>query len=157
MDAPIGAGIELPKHLSTGSNQQYLIKYNERNDNLCFWRCLAYCINKPSDPRRVEKHVENLFNECYKSNENIKQYFGVKYIEYNKDYDEENAESSIDEVSKIEKFLKININVYNNDTLIIDSEGNEVYVVEIERRSMTPYETTLNLMRHENHFLYIQI
>ena len=157
MDAPIGAGIELPKHLLTGSNQQYLIKYNERNDNLCFWRCLAYCINKPSDPRRVEKHVENLFNEYYKSDENIKQYSGVKYIEYNKDYDEENAESSIDEVSKIEKFLKININVYNNDISKIDSKGNEEYIVEIERRSMTNYETTLNLMRYKNHLCILQI
>ena len=27
MDAPIGAGIELPEHLSTGSNQPYLKKW----------------------------------------------------------------------------------------------------------------------------------
>ena len=72
MDSPIGAGIELPQHLLTGSNQRYLIKYNEFDDNLCFWRCLAYCINKPSDPRRVEQHVKKLFNEYYKDNEDIK-------------------------------------------------------------------------------------
>ncbi len=44
MDSPIGAPIQLPKHLLEGSNQRYLIKYNKHDDNLCFWRCLAYCI-----------------------------------------------------------------------------------------------------------------
>ena len=69
MDSPIGAGIELPKHFLTGSNQQYLIKYNERNDNLCFWRCLAFCFavkeNPQKDPRDVETHVKKLFNKYY--------------------------------------------------------------------------------------------
>jgi thiol-disulfide isomerase/thioredoxin len=64
--------------------------------------------------------------------------------------------SDIDEVSKIEKFFNININVYNNDISTVDEKGNEEYVVEIERRSMTNYETTLNLMRYENHFMYIK-
>ena len=54
MDSPIGAPIELPPHLLTGFNQQYLIKYNTHDDNLCFWRCLAYCIHKPDNNRRVE-------------------------------------------------------------------------------------------------------
>jgi hypothetical protein len=122
---------------------------------LCFWRCLAYCIYKPDDTRSVENHVINLFNEYYEIKNAIKNYNGVSYIEYNKYYDEENEESLIDEVSKIEKFYKININVYNNDISTIDQKGNEEYVVEIERRSMTNYETTLNLMRYENHFMYI--
>ena len=117
MDSPIGAPIELPQHLLTGSNQQYLIKYDKHDDKLCFWRCLAYCIHKPDNNRRVEKHVINLFNEYYENKIDIKKYDGVSYIEYNKDYDEENEESIVDEVSKIEKFYKININVYNNDII----------------------------------------
>jgi hypothetical protein len=155
MDSPIGAPIELPQHLLTGSNQQYLIKYNSYDDNLCFWRCLAFSIHKPDNNRRVEKHVIKLFNEYYENKIDIKKYNGVSYIEYNKNYDEENEESLVDEVSKIEKFYKININVYNNDISTIDEKGNEEYVVEIERRSLTNYETTLNLMRYENHFMYI--
>ena len=69
MNAPIGAGIILPKHLLTGSNQQYLIKFNDNNDNndknenLCFWRCLAFCFavieNPKKDSRRVEKMLKN--------------------------------------------------------------------------------------------------
>ncbi len=60
----------------------------------------------------------------------------------------------VDEVSKIEFFYKINISVYNNDISTIDEKGNEEYVVEIERRSMTNYETTLNLMRYETIYVY---
>ena len=156
MDSPIGAPIELPQHLLTGSNKKYLIKYNNHDDNLCFWRCLAYCIYKPDDTRSVENHVINLFNEYYENKNDIKNYNGVSYIEYNKYYDEENEETLIDEVSKIEKFFKMNINVYNNDISTVDEKGNEEYVVEIERRSMTNYEETLNLMRYENHFMYIK-
>jgi hypothetical protein len=41
MDAPIGVGnVILPEHLLTGTNQQYLYKYNERNANgLCNDNC----------------------------------------------------------------------------------------------------------------------
>ena len=73
MDSPIGAPIELPQHLLTGSNQQYLIKYDKHDDKLCFWRCLAYCIHKPDNNRRVEKHVINLFNEYYENKIDIKK------------------------------------------------------------------------------------
>ena len=78
MESPIGAGIELPQHLLTGSNQRYLIKYNEYDDNLCFWRCLAYYINKPSDPRRVEQHVKNYLMNIMKTKKILKN-----IVEYN--------------------------------------------------------------------------
>ena len=83
----------------------------------------AYCIYKPDDTRSVENHVINLFNEYYENKNDIKNYNGVSYIEYNKYYDEENEESLVDEVSKIEKFYKININVYNNDISTIDEKA----------------------------------
>ena len=59
---------------------------------------------RKKDSRKVEKHVEKLFNEYYEGKEDIKQHSGVKYIEYNKYYDEENEESLIDEVSKLKSF-----------------------------------------------------
>ena len=160
MDAPIGVGnVILPEHLLIGSNQQYLYKYTEHNDNLCFWRCLAYCINKPSNHRRVETSLKSLFTEYYKGEEDYNTYEGIKYIQYNNDYEESNEDSLVDEITKVEQFYKVNINVYNNDTSIIqkekDGSEHEQYVVEVERRSMTKYETTLNLMRYENHFMYI--
>ena len=159
MDSPIGAGIELPQHLLTGSNQKYLIKYNEYDDKLCFWRCLAFCFdvneNPKKDPRKVKESVKRLFNEYYGGFEDIENYSGVRYVEYNEDYDDDNDDIKADEITKIEKNFKVNINVYNNDTSIINKEGEEDYIVEIERRSMTNYELTLNLMRYKNHFMYI--
>ena len=74
---------------------------------LALFSILLCCPRKPKkDSQRVGKHVEKLFNEYYEGKEDIKQHSGVKYIEYNKYYDEENEESLIDEVLKIEKFLK---------------------------------------------------
>ena len=35
---------ELPIHFKQDSNQKVLIKYENSNDDLCFWRCLAYHI-----------------------------------------------------------------------------------------------------------------
>ena len=82
MDAPIGLGnVILPEHLLTGTNQQYLYKYTEHNDNLCFWRCLAYCINKPSNHRRVETSLKSLFTEYYKGEADYNNYEGIKYIQ----------------------------------------------------------------------------
>ncbi len=72
MDSPIGAPIELPERLLTGSNQQYLIKYDTHDDNLCFWRCSAFSIHKPDINRRVEKHIIDLFDEYYENKTDIK-------------------------------------------------------------------------------------
>ena len=157
MDSPIGAGIELPEYLLKGSNQKYLIKYNGYDDKLCFWRCLAFCFdvkqNPKKNPVKVKESVKRLFNEYYGESEDINNYGGVRYVEYNKDNDDEDEDSKADEITKIEKFFKVNINVYNN---VIDSENSEEeYQVEIERRSMSNYELTLNLMRYKNHFMYI--
>ena len=59
MDSPIGAGIELPQHLLTGSNQKYLIKYNEYDDKLCFWRCLAFCFDVKENPKKDPRKEAN--------------------------------------------------------------------------------------------------
>ena len=109
MDAPIGAGnVILADHLKTGTNQQYLIKYDERDDNLCFWRCLAYHIHKPSDKRRVETPLIKLFNDYYEGTADYKYYKGINYIPFDKDYDEEKYGQSTlgDELSRVEQFIK---------------------------------------------------
>ena len=66
-----------------------LIKYDERDDNLCFWRCLAYHIHKSSDKRRVEILLIKLFNYYYEGTAYYKYYKGINYIPFDKDYDEE--------------------------------------------------------------------
>jgi hypothetical protein len=42
MNTPIGKANELPDHFKEGSNEKALIKYENYDDYLCFWRCLSY-------------------------------------------------------------------------------------------------------------------
>ncbi len=39
MNTPIGKINELPIHFKEGSNEKALIKYENNDDYLCFWRC----------------------------------------------------------------------------------------------------------------------
>jgi hypothetical protein len=63
-----------------------------------------------------------LFTEYYKGEADYNNYEGIKYIQYNNDYEESNEDSLVDEITKVEQFYKVNINVYNNDTSIIQKE-----------------------------------
>ncbi len=42
MNTPIGKINKLPDQFKQGSNEKALIKYENYDDYLCFWRCLAY-------------------------------------------------------------------------------------------------------------------
>jgi hypothetical protein len=42
MNTPIGKINKLPDHFKEGSNEKALIKYENYDDYLCFWRCLSY-------------------------------------------------------------------------------------------------------------------
>ena len=57
MNTPIGKANELPIHFKQGSNEKALIKYENYDDYLCFWRCLSYHKSnpKPKDPRNINK------------------------------------------------------------------------------------------------------
>ena len=55
MNTPIGKANELPIHFKQGSNEKALIKYENNDDYLCFWRCLSYHQTKPEDPRNINK------------------------------------------------------------------------------------------------------
>jgi len=67
----IGKANELPQHFKEGSNQKCLIKYENYDDYLCFWRCLAYHYDKPADTRDVNKKLKQLFNTYYKERNNF--------------------------------------------------------------------------------------
>ena len=62
----IGKAQELPAHFKVDSNNKCLIKYENYDDYLCFWRCLAYHYDKPKDARDVNKRLKQLFNDYYK-------------------------------------------------------------------------------------------
>ena len=110
MDSPIGAGIQLPEYLLTDSNQKYLIKYNGYDDKLCFWRCLAFCFdvkqNPKKNPVKVKESVKRLFNEYYGESGDINNYGGVRYVEYNKDYDDEDKTKKLMKLQRLRKKLR---------------------------------------------------
>ena len=58
MNTPIGKANELPIHFKQGSNEKALIKYENYDDYLCFWRCLSYHQTKTEDPRNITKKVK---------------------------------------------------------------------------------------------------
>ena len=88
MNTPIGKSNELPEHFKEGSNEKALIKYENYDDYLCFWRCLAYHQTKPEDPRNINKKMKQLFNDYYNKEKDIKNYNGVEYVAYDKEYDD---------------------------------------------------------------------
>ena len=83
----------------------------------------------------------------------LKNYNGVEFVAYDKEYtdealDNEEYDKKNDEIDLIEKHFNVNINVYTHD---------EPELLQIDRRSITNYDDTLNLMRYNNHFMYIKI
>ena len=161
MSSPIGTGQDLPEHFSQGSYKKALITYSSKeyhDDYLCFWRCLALHHKREilkeevTDLRRIEKPVKELFNKFYNNNVILKDYEGIQYVAYDKEYtserlDAEDYDQKRDEIDDVERCFKININVFTND---------ELDVFQIDRRSMSNHETTLNLLRYNNHFMYIK-
>ena len=67
MNTPIGKANELPIHFKEGSNNKALIKYENYDDYLCFWRCLAYHKSnpKPEDKTNINKMMKYIFNDYY--------------------------------------------------------------------------------------------
>ena len=125
---------QLPKHFKTDANNKALIKYENYEDKLCFWRCLAYHYDKPKDHRDIKKRMKKLFNDFYnqdiKTYDDItKTYKGIEYVnafELNQDapYNEHDEikylfeSEHLHEIDEVEKHFKININVYTNDECI---------------------------------------
>ena len=65
MNTPIGKANELPKHFKEGSNNKALIKYENYDDYLCFWRCLAYNRTKPDEERNIKIEMKKIFKDYY--------------------------------------------------------------------------------------------
>jgi len=119
MNTPIGKINQLPIHFKEGSNEKALIKYENYDDYLCFWRCLSYhqMNPKPEDPRNINKKMKQLFNDYFNKEKDIKNYNGVEFVAYDKEYtdealDNDEYDKKNDEIDLIEKHFNININVY---------------------------------------------
>ncbi len=96
--------------------------------------------------------MKSTFKVYYKLKKDIKSYGGVEYVAYDKEYtdealDNDEHDKKNDEIDLNEKHFNVNINVYTHD---------ESELLQIDRRSITNYDDTLNLMRYNNHFMYIK-
>ena len=114
MNTPIGKINQLPIHFKEGSNEKALIKYENYDDYLCFWRCLSYhqMNPKPEDPRNINKKMKQLFNDYYNKEKDIKNYNGVEFVAYDKEYtdealDNDEYDKKNDEIDLIEKHLML--------------------------------------------------
>ena len=153
----IGNAISLPEHFYENSNEKNIIKFDDHNDYLCFWRCLAVflaIVNSPGikyDYRRFEKPAKNLYMQFY-GKKYTDDYKGIKYTPYSSYYDDETCEDydkeiKTDEIDKVEELLKINIHIYTQD----DKEH-----AEIDRRNSGKYDKDIYLLRYNNHFCLIK-
>jgi hypothetical protein len=111
------------------------------DDYLCFWRCLAYHYERKEDPkkdpRKCERKLKSLYKEFYNKIDDIEKYSGVQYVPYNTtdEIEDDNIDKKEDDIDKIEKHFKININIYTND------EPNNI---QIDRRSTHTHTTSFN-------------
>ena len=115
MNTPIGKSTELPKHFKEGSNEKGLIKFENHNDYLCFWRCIAYHIQKPNDERNIKKTLKYLYKDYYNKNlndEEIKNYKGINCLKNNNEEESDNEEeSNNDEELKLIKKIILVLNM----------------------------------------------
>jgi hypothetical protein len=158
LDTTIGHAVSLPTHFYEGCNINNVVKIENLQDNLCFWRCLAAYLNpEKSDYRLLETPAKDLYNKFY-GKKYEPSYEGVQFLEYrnflNVDVIEE-YEKAEDEIDKIEAYFKININIYTQDEK--EMINNELKpVTKIDRRSINTYNDTLYLLRYDKHFCYIK-
>ena len=94
MNTPIGKINKLPDHFKQGSNEKALIKYENYDDYLCFWRCLSYhkMNPKPEDNSNINTMMKSLFKDYYNkplNKINKQNYQGVEFIAYDKEYTDE--------------------------------------------------------------------
>jgi hypothetical protein len=134
-----------------------VIKFDDHDDNLCFWRCLTVfneIMNHSGgkiDYRTFENPTKNLFMKfCNKKY--TADYKGIKYTPYSSYYDDETCEDydkevKNDEIDAVEDLFKIIIHIYTQD----DEEH-----AEIDRRNTGKHEQDMYLLRYNNHFCLIK-
>ena len=132
---PMGCvDITLPDYVKRNKAIVGLEKDNHNaiyRDNLCLFRCLA--LHKGCDVRRLEATVATLYAKY--SHEDVHDFAGV----------------TLEDLSKIEATLDVNVVVYK-----LVATGNEKTMAEIVRRSLCSYAQTMYLNVYETHYSYIK-
>jgi hypothetical protein len=127
---PIGSKIKLPDYIV---NSKSIISFNTDN-NMCFWNCLAYCLNSDCRIDRIHRKAETAFNKYY--NKSHSDYKGV----------------DIEELNDIETHFNVNINIYRleSDKAVMERHSSQNYQITLNLNIFTEMETG----RH--HFSFIK-
>ena len=101
----IGNAVALPEHFYNKSNEKNVVKFDNYEDNLCFWRCLTVFneIMEQSGGKirydRFEKPAKNLFMKFY-DKKYTDDYKGIQYTPYSSYYDDETCDDYDKEIKK---------------------------------------------------------
>jgi hypothetical protein len=98
----IGSKISLPEYIK---NSKSIVGFENVDNNLCFWYCLAYHKNPGTRIDRLSLKVKSLFKQYYQSYP-TNDYNGVE----------------LDELDGIEEHFQVKINVYSWNNKVIDME-----------------------------------
>jgi len=174
----IGNAVALPEHFYNQSNEKNVIKFDNYDDNLCFWRCLAVFIEimEHSGGKirydRFEKPAKNLFMKFYdkKYTDDMRkkdapasaaqagarawanEYKGIKYTPYSSYYYDETCDDYDKEI-KIDEIDRVEEFFKINVHIYTQDEKDHA---EIDRRNSGKYDKDIYLLRHNNHFCLIK-
>ena len=129
---PIGSKINLPDFIL---KKRCIISFNSSEKNLCFWNCLAYHNCPGINKDRIYTPSVNLYKLYYKVNRIDSQYKGVDF----------------EELSDIETFFQVNINIYRyqGDRALMERHSNKNFNKTLNLNIYTEQETK------RNHFSFI--
>ena len=102
------------------------------NDNLCLFRALALHLH---GNKKLEEETSKIFNIFLDNSEegDVSKFQGVH----------------LNDIPKVEDFLQLNIFLYDID--FVDGE----LIGELCRRSIRKYESSVKLLRYNNHICYV--
>ena len=119
----------------------------QKDDKLCFWRCLSRFYNPNEHHAKLIKKSKDLYYKYYENDEIKNKYSDTKInIVSHKFY----LGIQIRELEDVESFFNVSINVYN---LVIND--NNITAVR-ERVSNKAEKNKIILGLYENHFVFIK-
>ena len=134
MDYPLGKGVDLPKHVTECKSLFTLLKHQDKkphNDNLCFFRCLAWEQLKSYSGLDILTHQKYRDWLEYKGLETQRKFSGVQ----------------LDDFPELENCFQTNLNVFQ----LLENRA-----VTVHYKSMSYFDQTVYLDMQDGHLSYIK-
>ena len=134
MDYPLGKGVDLPKHVTECKSLFTLLKHQDKkphNDNLCFFRCLAWEQLKSYSGLDILTHQKYRDWLEYKGLETPRKFPGLQ----------------LDDFPELENCFQTNLNVFQ----LLENRA-----VTVHYKSMSYFDQTVYLDMQDGHLSYIK-